>query len=289
MSDYAKRVEGHYQVGALVLPSITTLLRPHKGLKDWELHPKFCQRGSIVHAAAEQFVVGRITGKTFLDEWVEQEIETGGYEYATLHEVYPYVRSLVCWFERHFVRVDVGGRREVGGWGSGYAGTPDLTRAVFAVDKSRGEVYPFRLMPDYKTQGNKTPKAWHLLQGSAMMNLIGVAYADGRFEEYGSSDRFANLCVTPDGAFLRPWTAKDVRDAYNECFAQIVRIYWAERNCDWFAIEDAVRRRDAWFARYSRREIRAEFWPPRPAPSPRPSRADQRAWASAELWGHMVG
>ena len=289
---YATRdVNGCYQVGALVLPSITTLLRPYKGLRDWELHPKFCERGSIVHAAAEQFIGGTITGTTYLDDWVEAEIEAGDYEHVKLHECYPYVRSLVCWFARHFVRVDVGGRVEVGGWGAGYAGKPDGTRIVIAEDKSRGDVYPYRLIPDYKTQGNKTPKAWHLLQGAGLMNLVGVAYADGRFEQYGESEQFANLCVTPDGSFLRPWSQHDVRDAYNECFAQIVRIYWGERTCDWFAIEDAVRRRDAWFARYKRKEVRAEFWP-LPAPvlraprskSARRSAADVRAARNAKAF-----
>lgn len=119
------------------------------------------------------------------------------------------------------------------------------------------------------------------------MNLASVAYADGTIEIYGESDVFANLCVTPEGSYLRPWKQRDTADAYAQCFSQITRAYWGNRCGDYFAVEDATRRIGAWFARYKRKEIRAEFWPPRPAPSPRPSAADRRARASAELFGHM--
>jgi hypothetical protein len=89
-----------------------------------------------------------------------------------------------------------------------------------------------------------------------------VAYHDTiETELYGESSMFANLMVTPHGAYLRTWTKPQVVEAYEQCFYPIVRKHWAEQVGNADMIAEMTEMIDKWIAKYKRREIRAGHLP----------------------------
>lgn len=293
----AKRVNGYYDVGGVLYPSITTLIDGVGSTAYRDNGESFyLDRGSLTHSAVQAFLEG-IIGPREVGDWLEYEVMQNGYD-IDLGDVLPGAVHGVEWCRRYVRsvrRLEVGGVNITGG----YAGKPDgWGTELVCYDDGLAIV-------DFKRQYGKSPLRKALAQIAAQLHLEYVATANGPGEPYGSIadiKYFGNLCITPEGAYLRTYTPYQVDQAYRCCVLYLSMKHYFEQCTDGWCEQSrqymqtflamAKARFEEW-EQASRRSAESPdyvgwgpCWPPRPERARRPSRAaDRRAEASAAAWG----